>query len=116
MILEGHKGQTVISIAMSTTACLNFVPIVDRAADDASDLFGRTGIRDGRWNHGGVQVVKRDMGCEEEVSSKDDPGRVMSYGCQEAVVAGDALDVSHRKVSDGVLSQRQRGERRGRSR
>jgi hypothetical protein len=95
--LKRVKRETVVSIAVASTACLNLVTIVDRAANDVRDLTARLGVCENHWSYRDIQVVKRDMQCKESLSSKGHQRRVVPHGCQKAVVAGDALDVSHRQ-------------------
>lgn len=75
---------------MASTACLDFVPIVDRTADGIRNLLFGLGVGKDCRCHWEIQVVDRAARAKREVTMECDQVGVVAHGCEKAVVAGNA--------------------------
>lgn len=89
------KGQTVVCIAVASTASLHFVAVVDGTADDIRHLLRGLGVSENSGCHWEIQVVDRTARAKERISLECDQARVVAHGREEAVVADNAGRITH---------------------
>lgn len=93
---RSHRSHTVVAIAMTAAARLDFVTVFCGALHDAGDLLRVLWEGDGDGSHRTVQVVNMwHSQLGQGVALEDHEVWVVSDCREEAVVAGVALSIAH---------------------
>lgn len=94
--LESDRSHTVVAIAVTAAARLDFVMVCCGALNDVGNLLRVLWEGDSNGNHWAVQVVNMwHSRLGQGVALEDHEAWVVSDCRQEAVVTGNALRITH---------------------